>query len=778
MDTKLKNNRNKRIIVAVAALLLISLGTMCFFPSIRKSAQEKLEIMDTEAKEELEVNSNLVEQIYCGAYVLYLEAAQRGSVKTAADVYLAVDENLKPKTIENGDDGTAEDYDWDEDVSRLLNDVVDRWSQEFETYRSMIDYCILMEDGSYEKNTSQPLENIIGSSGKEAEELKAYYSDYFILQFDKDGILNIEPLYSNTVKPDDLIKAFQQTDREKLLRDELENYYGEIPSGYNFNTPVNFKMVIAIPADMQESVNLGIYSNSDSYGGRDYRQMMTAYADAGAVVLFYGGLALVVLLVFLMTNSKLWKADISMNRFGNWYLMEAAAVGVICILGMMESFIGTMRGSDGFMQLENLISGATVSIFGMVMNLFETLCIIFSIFGIWYLSVRFIRPVFSLGLREYVRQYSFFYQIFPWVKKKWEALKDETEHIDFSEKSTKTIVKIVVLNFLVLAACSFLWFFGIFVLIIYSIVVFYIIKNYYNKAERNYQALMRGVGRIAEGDLDSEITEDIGMFEPFKAELVKIRSGFKKAVEEEVKSQRMKTELITNVSHDLKTPLTAITTYVELLKNENITPEERRSYIETLERKSLRLKVLIEDLFEVSKATSNNISLNLVEVDVINLLKQVSIEHTDKFKAQRLDLRWKVPEERVVLMLDSQKTYRIFENLFVNVLKYAMTNSRVYLEVMLNTEDVEITMKNMSAEELHVNGEEITERFVRGDSARNTEGSGLGLAIAKSFTEAQKGHLFVEVDGDLFKVIIRFVRSDSVKASETQETEEINKETS
>lgn len=198
---------------------------------------------------------------------------------------------------------------------------------------------------------------------------------------------------------------------------------------------------------------------------------------------------------------------------------------------------------------------------------------------------------------------------------------------------------------------------------------------------------------IAEGNLDQEIQGDFGIFNPFRDELAQIQTGMKKAVEEEVKSQRMKTELITNVSHDLKTPLTAITTYIELLKKEDITEEERRSYIDTLERKSLRLKVLIEDLFEVSKANSNNIVLNKMELDVVNLIKQVSIEHVDKMKERGLELKWNVPEEKVLLMLDNQKTYRIFENLFVNVVKYAMQGSRVYLEVRKKASLVEIILK-------------------------------------------------------------------------------------
>ena len=164
--------------------------------------------------------------------------------------------------------------------------------------------------------------------------------------------------------------------------------------------------------------------------------------------------------------------------------------------------------------------------------------------------------------------------------------------------------------------------------------------------------------------------------------------------------------------------------------------------------------MLIEDLFEVSKATTNNITLNLMDVDVVNLMKQVSVEHADKFEQMGLQLRWNVPEEKVILPLDNQKTYRIFENLFVNIQKYAMPNSRVYIDVEKSETDVTVTMRNMSAVELNVRGDELTERFVRGDASRNTEGSGLGLAIARSFTEAQKGSLHIAVDGDLFKVVI------------------------
>ena len=326
--------------------------------------------------------------------------------------------------------------------------------------------------------------------------------------------------------------------------------------------------------------------------------------------------------------------------------------------------------------------------------------------------------------------------------------------IDFREKSNKTILKIVGVNFLILAITCSLWFFGIMALVVYSVVLFLILRKYYSDLQEKYAVLLKATGEIAKGNLDVVITEDLGVFQPFKPEIEKIQNGFKKAVDEEVKSQRMKTELITNVSHDLKTPLTAIITYVDLLKNEK-DEEKKKEYIDVLERKSLRLKVLIEDLFEISKASSKNVTLNIIDVDVVNLFKQVKFELEDKIKAANLEFRCTYPEEKVILPLDSQKTYRIFENLLVNIVKYAMPYTRVYVEITKEKEKVRIRMKNVSATELNFNPEELTERFVRGDTARNTEGSGLGLAIAKSFTELQKGKLKIETEADLFKAEIR-----------------------
>ena len=186
-----------------------------------------------------------------------------------------------------------------------------------------------------------------------------------------------------------------------------------------------------------------------------------------------------------------------------------------------------------------------------------------------------------------------------------------------------------------------------------------------------------------------------------------------------------------------------------------MTEEDREKYIDILEQKSMRLKVLIEDLFDISKATSKSMPLNLVEVDLVNLIKQVRLELYDRIEASGIEFRWNLPEDKVALMLDSQKTYRIFENLLVNITKYAMPGTRAYVDMTVG-DWVSVTFKNISANEITVSPQELMERFVRGDEARNTDGSGLGMAIAKSFTEVQGGEMAVEIEADLFRVTVKW----------------------
>ena len=267
--------------------------------------------------------------------------------------------------------------------------------------------------------------------------------------------------------------------------------------------------------------------------------------------------------------------------------------------------------------------------------------------------------------------------------------------------------------------------------------------------------IMAGAKDAAEGKLTYKIEENgQGKFTDLAHNINNIKEGLRESIQNEIKSEKMRTELITNVSHDLKTPLTSIINYIELLKREEIEPDTARDYLNVLDNKAQRLKILIEDLFEASKAASGTMELNIEKLEITQLIKQVLGENDEKIKNQGLDLRINTPEEKVFIKGDGKRLYRVFENLVSNIVKYSMEKTRVYIDVIKRDGSVEIVMKNIASYELNFDVNEITERFKRADEARSSEGSGLGLAIAKSIVELHEGKLDIQIDGDLFKSII------------------------
>lgn len=266
------------------------------------------------------------------------------------------------------------------------------------------------------------------------------------------------------------------------------------------------------------------------------------------------------------------------------------------------------------------------------------------------------------------------------------------------------------------------------------------IKNMYN-------------GNNAEKLDEEAFTKDL---KQVAIELNDISGGLTNAIDEAMKSERLKTELITNVSHDIKTPLTSIINYVDLMKQEEIENEKVKEYLQVLDNKSQRLKKLTEDLVEASKASSGNIKLTMEKLNVKELVKQVSGEFEDKFEKRGLEIIEDLPEEDIFIEADSRYMFRVMENMYVNISKYALENSRVYIDIEKNGDTAKISLKNISQDQLNISVDELMQRFVRGDSSRTTEGSGLGISIAKSLTELQKGKFNIYLDGDLFKVVIEF----------------------
>ncbi|NEW04942.1 HAMP domain-containing histidine kinase [Paenibacillus sp. SYP-B3998] len=299
--------------------------------------------------------------------------------------------------------------------------------------------------------------------------------------------------------------------------------------------------------------------------------------------------------------------------------------------------------------------------------------------------------------------------------------------------------------------------------IVYGLLYAITILPFMIRRIRMLHRIMVAAEQIAEGDLsDSSIVErGKGNLAQLALHLNNMKKGFKASMEKEKKSERMKSELVTNVSHDLKTPLTSIINYVDLLKQKDLPPESIAKYIEVLDRKSQRLKVLIDDLFEASKMASGAVDLQVETVNVSALLNQALAEFSDKIESSVLTFRVHVEHAHIVAPLDGRKTWRVFENLISNALKYAMPHTRVHLSLSEDQDKVLFTIKNVSSYEIDFHVDGLLERFKRGDSSRHTEGSGLGLAIAKSIVELQGGQLMIEVDGDLFKATVIFDRNTS-----------------
>lgn len=306
------------------------------------------------------------------------------------------------------------------------------------------------------------------------------------------------------------------------------------------------------------------------------------------------------------------------------------------------------------------------------------------------------------------------------------------------------------------------------------LVAVYLVVVYVKK----FNLIIQIVKNIKSGDFRSFTTATVmgrGELASLASDIDSIAEGLDKAVKNEVKSQRMKSELISNVSHDIKTPLTSIINYVDLLKKEGMESENSSKYLDILEQKSQRLKVLTEDLFEAAKASSGDMPIEFEKIDIFSLIQQGLAELDDRIKESGLHFKVNIPDEKTYVMADGRLLWRVIENLLSNVFKYALKGSRVYIDVINDekSDNVSLVIKNISSYELNVDVDELMERFKRADESRNSEGSGLGLAIAKDLMNMQKGSLNLEIDGDLFKAIVTIPKCEAKISTDKEPEEEL-----
>lgn len=790
MDIKSKKYNRANITGIIIAGLAAALFVM-LFPVFERRAEENRE---TQGREWIE-STNFIQALVKSNYVFYKNVRDKGGDKIYSYEELYMDKSVEELEADVDYDSTG--YSGYDDVTyagrensiaalyidQIQNEIASIQDMYVSAIERSMDYYVLDKStGISIKNTSAPIEELLGS----AQEIRDIYEYYVIMEYDKLGNLT-----DISVKGQDADKLFKtvrgveggsggrllhnryETETFGLYDNETDRITGLLK--LKQKKPENAVFIYAITYEQRHMFDGSKQTNSNSLDMGVYYPTIYSYYNAGIDTAFALLMAAIFIITFMLAALKPDVLEgIRERKMPIEVILIAGPAFIELSLGIVVDFAAyvIMEGHD-------VIPWANYIVYDVVKYAVSFIGAAFA-FGIWYFLCLEASDIMR-GIRKYIQTRCLVYiclkKICSYIKKSYDSLKADIKNADLGKDMNRLLKKLVFINLCLLTVILLSWAFGFPMLIIYSFVLYYLIKKYILRISRQYKNLLEAVDLIAGGSLNNTFEEEFGIFESSKEKLYEIQNGFKNAVDKEVKSRMMKTELITNVSHDLKTPLTAIITYIDLMKDENITEEQRREYLDTLERKSQRLKALIDDLFEMSRATSGNINLELIPVNICSLMRQVYLEHEDKMEQAGLQVRFIMPEEKIILKLDSQKTYRIFENLYVNIVKYAMPNTRVFITAEkkgkpcgicnegvndgecsdnLCKDFVRIEIKNISAQEIVGDPQRLSERFVRGDASRNTEGSGLGLAIARSFTELQGGTFRIESDGDLFKVILEW----------------------
>lgn len=524
-----------------------------------------------------------------------------------------------------------------------------------------------------------------------------------------------------------------------LSLDNYIGYYDHIGfQKVTLNNPTNLSVTYLIPKNV--TTFTGIFGEVDSwtmYNGLTLTLCLVSLAILSVVLVIYP-----MRYVSLCNPFKIVCAWSFEWNFIIWSI----------VLTFLYSGLIVLVGTSINGQLLYIVNG-----FGL--NISNNLLMIINI-GYWMLTllcssvvIYLLKYIIVSGPIHYIKEHTAFVCLLRWIRNKLISFTT----VDIDKTIAKKLLTIAFINSGMIIFCAFINpSVGLLVAIIYSLISLVFVYKKGIEVQDNYHQLMNAIECIITQDFDSIDEKELGIFASSKLQLMELSDNVQNAISEQVKSQKLKTELISNVSHDLKTPLTCIKNYIALLDDDKLNDEDRKHYVEQLKLYANRLKRLIEDLFEISKVDSGNIQLNYQALDIVSLLEQVMVENEDLLETKHIEIIKKLPADKIILNLDSDKTYRIFENLFTNISKYALSNSRAYISITSTNDEVLIEFSNISEQPMDFTAQEITERFVRGDKSRSQQGSGLGLAIARSFTEVQGGTFNLSIDCDLFKAGVSF----------------------
>lgn len=524
-----------------------------------------------------------------------------------------------------------------------------------------------------------------------------------------------------------------------LSLDNYIGYYDHIGfQKVTLNNPTNLSVTYLIPKNV--TTFTGIFGEVDSwtmYNGLTLTLCLVSLAILSVVLVIYP-----MRYVSLCNPFKIVCAWSFEWNFIIWSI----------VLTFLYSGLIVLVGTSINGQLLYIVNG-----FGL--NISNNLLMIINI-GYWMLTllcssvvIYLLKYIIVSGPIHYIKEHTAFVCLLRWIRNKLISFTT----VDIDKTIAKKLLTIAFINSGMIIFCAFINpSVGLLVAIIYSLISLVFVYKKGIEVQDNYHQLMNAIECIITQDFDSIDEKELGIFASSKLQLMELSDNVQNAISEQVKSQKLKTELISNVSHDLKTPLTCIKNYIALLDDDKLNDEDRKHYVEQLKLYANRLKRLIEDLFEISKVDSGNIQLDYQALDIVSLLEQVMVENEDLLETKHIEIIKKLPADKIILNLDSDKTYRIFENLFTNISKYALSNSRAYISITSTNDEVLIEFSNISEQPMDFTAQEITERFVRGDKSRSQQGSGLGLAIARSFTEVQGGTFNLSIDCDLFKAGVSF----------------------
>ncbi len=752
MDTRLTKSKKERNIftgIVLAFMLALSLTMIYRYHYVEvKVKNDNTNPFDSEA---------YMEDLYNSNYYLYYKVYQseKNKLIKPSDLFLT------EETIKSMIDNVNVDYYSSEIDSE---DIKNAFNSGFKNLNSFI----MRSNGNikyYCENTkTKAVVTNYDFKNFKSIDLKKVFQNYIVFEYDEYGVGKISSCYG--FNRENINNYFLDLQASKNIG-ALYFINGEPSSdfsNYKLESIKNMKFVYAIP----KNINVNFYTSNDSISNFINKNERKSYEIISQIAKL---LLIIVSLITLMIPTQRLRSFRFMERLYSFPFEIIVGIFFFFYYSLLSDKVPikivreTITGN-----LLNLIiaNGVKLSLAKQMVNLLN-IGYWFLVFLIDFIVITIIKMAFREGITSYLKNKSLLVKLIIFIYQVICTSIKNILSIDLRKKYNSLFIAGVILIITGFISMTLLFKEGslvselLFLAFLLSLLLYIkVVKDAIKEGIKDYENLLNLTKDIANGNLDKDImAEDVGIYEEVKRQLSSIKKAYKKSIDDEIKSQKMKSELISNVSHDLKTPLTSILSYTDLLRNIE-TNKEAVKYIDTIYRKSERLKILIDDMFEISKAQTGNIKLEYNDIDVVELMKQTIFEVSDKLKKKNISVKTNFPKHKVILRLDGEKTYRIFENLLVNISKYAMPNTRAYIDFSEDEEGVYISLKNISETEIDYEVEDILERFKRGDKSRNTEGSGLGLSIAKSYVEAQGGHLKLSLDGDLFKAEIGFKKEKRV----------------